>query len=64
VSTLWGENPTILACGHLAEPMSGIGTRDGVRIRECWRCGTWEAVVAVAPDLDFDPASAEGERAA
>lgn len=49
MSTLWGLNPTILACGHLAERMAGHGVIDGVGVREC---GTWEAYVT-APDLDL-----------
>lgn len=52
MSTLWGENPTILACGHLCEPFAGFGWQDGERVRECWRCGTWERYVE-APDLDL-----------
>jgi hypothetical protein len=52
MSTLWGANPTILACGHLCEPMAGIGIQDGERVRECLRCGTWERYVT-APDLDL-----------
>lgn len=60
MSTLWGENPTILACGHLAEPLAGFASRDGVRLRECWTCARedekrrWQPVVARAHDFDFD----------
>ena len=52
-STAWGKNPTILVCGHLAEPMAGYGVENGVRIRECWRCGRWQEIAAVAPDVEF-----------
>jgi hypothetical protein len=58
-STLWGKNPAILACGHLCEPMAGYGVIGGKRVRECWRCGTWEEYV-VAPDLDLDPRGEDG----
>lgn len=57
MSTLWGEQPVLLACGHLVEPFAGFKSGG---YRECSRCvrelgedARWQLVVAVAPDLDL-----------
>jgi hypothetical protein len=62
-STLWGPNPSILACGHFAEPWAGFGWGfDGIdgRLRECSRCARekgegyrWQQVVVEAWDIDL-----------
>jgi len=63
MSTMWGQNPTILACGHLCDPIAGSAWRDGEQYRECLTCGRededkrWQRFVT-APDLDFGDSAA------
>jgi len=57
VSTLWGKNPTILACGHLCEPLAAYRF-GGNALRWCERCKAWQESVT-APDLDMPEGGGE-----
>lgn len=59
-STDYGQNPTLLACGHLAEGFAGFAWSGGVSKRECLRCARekgadarYQPVVVTAWDIDL-----------